>query len=494
MMTRNMFAAIVLMLAAGCAVAPAPEEKRMVVNPRVTTDKSVDCSTLKSIVADLTNGQMTDEQKVLAVFNFVRRLVYHGDGCRELAYNVMFTMNVGGNGSCGRQTVIVAALLDQLGYKSQNWTRGGHHLMQVHYGGQWHCFDPHMTFYVYDRSTPPVIASVEQLQNDPTLALDAVKEKRACSGYLHCGDSPKTFAGKDRWKLYGEYPKAWKVVIEEPFGNIALRRGETYARTWMPGKYWFKKNCWMKDFGPFHSCGGRRDKKDTVNWPVYEPHGAKMKYGISYRHWGTGWLEYAPSIANGHYVDGVVSEKNILRAKRDGKMVLAPADDSQPGEVTFAVNCPYVVTASEVTTSLLAEGGLAMAVSIDQGKSWRPITLPDEGALRNAAFVDEVNGARKGYLLRLTLTGAALADLRIVTEFQLNPYSLPNLVPGKNTVRVSAAQYDTPLTARYEWYEGEDWQQKREAYKTFRADGEFTIDVAGPKYPRMKLLMLSVPQ
>ena len=485
-----LIAGVLLMGAIGCRATPP---NPTVADPHVTTDQSIDCSTVDRILESLIRDGMTDEQKVLTVYNWVRRLIYHGDGHRRHAYDFHFMINVAGNGSCGRQTTPAALLLSRLGYRTQNWTRGGHHLMQVFYGGKWHCLDPHMNFYVYDRSTPRSIASVEQLQQDPSLALDAVKEGRACPGFLLCGDSPKTFAGQGGWKLYGEYPKGFhKPRLVEPFGRIVLRRGETYVRTWMPGTHWYKKNCWIKDSGPFHTCGGR-DRKDTVNWPLYEPHAARLKYGPVYRHWGAGRIKYAPDLSGDHYADAAVRQNNLRPGAYLGGGALRPVDPEQGSEIVFSVQCPYVITAGELSLERIGRGAVVASVSTDRGKSWRPVQVKAEGQAVSAAFVDEVNGALDGYWLRLVLSpGTGLAGLKLTSEFQLNPYSLPYLVPGKNAVTVAARSYGSPLTVTYEWAEGPDWAQPRSASKTFRTDGAFTVQVAGPKYPRMKSLTLSV--
>ena len=483
---------LLFVFALGCAAQT--RETGEVVNPLVRSDGSVDCSTVDRILRDLVTKDMTDEEKVLAVFNWVRRTIYHGDGReRKHAYNLMYMVHVLGHGSCGRQTTPMALLLDRLGYRSENWTRHGHHLIQVFYGGKGHCLDPHMTFYVYDRAKPPTLASVKQLQADPSLALDAVKEGRACPGFLLCGDSPKTFAGTGGWRNHGAFPNGFpRPIVNEPFGRITLRRGESYARTWLPGTHWFRKNCWMKDSGPFHTCA-RRDRKDAANWCLYEPHAARVKHGLAYRHWGAGRLVYEPDLSGDHYADAVVSQTNLRPSGQAGAGALEPVDNTRPSEIVFSVGCPYVVTAGELTVSPTGPGAVAAAVTTDQGKTWRPIELRPVGTTRTAAFVDEVNGSFDGYWLRLRAEkGAGLSRLKLVTEFQLNPYSLPHLVPGRNRVTVGAERYGAPLTVTYRWSEGDGWKRPRTVSKVFRKNGAFTLDVAGPKYPRMESVTLSV--
>ena len=66
-----------------------------VADPYVTTDRSVDTRSAKTIVRSLTAGEMTDEEKALAIFHWVRRVLFHsGKGSHD--FNKM--INVYGYG------------------------------------------------------------------------------------------------------------------------------------------------------------------------------------------------------------------------------------------------------------------------------------------------------------------------------------------------------------------------------------------------------------
>ena len=189
------------------------------------------------------------------------------------------------------------------------------------------------------------------------------------------------------------------------------------------------------------------------------------------------------------YKDALVSEKNISQTWSG----LTQTDKAKPGEVVFSVGCPYVLTAGELKL-MAPKGKVAASVSVDQGKTWTPLVLEVQRmGVHEARFVDEINGSFDGYRLKVELAdGATLKGLELVSHFQVNRFSLPHLVPGKNTVKVEAANYGSPLTVKYEWSEGEDWKTPKSVSKTFRKDGTFEITVAGPKYPLMKALTLSV--
>ncbi len=482
---------------AGCAPPPPATqptagraiETPRVVNPRVATDRSIDCTSIDRILAGLIQPGMTDEQKVLACFHWVRRVIYHGDGPRDLAYDFHRMVHVLGHGSCLRQTTPLAVLLERLGFASRSWTHDGHHMMEVNYGGAWHCLDPHMCFYVHDRSQPRQIASVEQLRADATLAADALKQGRACPGYLQCGDSPAVFGPKGNWVQERGWPKE---RIDEPFGRIALPRGMTYSRTWMPDEHWFKRGSWMPDAGPFHTCGVRRDSLDAVNWPLYEPHvalcGRPGKQYPAARHWGAGTILYRPSLSTDRCRDAMVSSGNVQPTAAG----LASVDPSRPAEVVFQIGCPYVLSAGDLTLRTAAD--VQASVSVDAGKTWTawPLAVEQAGAA-SGRLVEPLNGSFDGCRVKLAWTGAApLAGLELTLHFQLNPYALPYLVPGRNVVSVGAERFGSPLTVCWDYADGPEWKQVKSAGQVFDKPGRFVIDVEGEKHPRNVSLTLSV--
>jgi len=457
-----------------------------VANPHVSTDKSVDCSSIDRILAGLVREGMSDEQKVLAVFNWIRRVLYHGDGPEEFAFDFHKMVNVLGNGSCLRQTTPLALLLGRLGYESESWVHDGHHMIQVKYGGRWHCLDPHMNFYVYDRSVPAQIASLDELRADSALAFDAVKEGRAAPGYLLCGDSPRFFTGSGEWMSEGGWPK---MKVEEPFGGIKLRRGESYKLTWMPGPYYFKRAWQLAATGPYHTCGPQ-DRQDNVNWPLYEPHAAVIGNLTTYRHWGSGKIVYQPDLQSDHYLDAVVSKRNLSQARGKGLAAVYPQNF---GEIVFSVNCPYVITSGSLKLKMTGRGRISASSSTNKGESWASLKLEKEGDFLDAEFVDEVNGSFDGYWLKLSIEDrAAISSLILESCFELNPYSLPYLVPGENTVRLEGDQFGSPLTVEWRYAEGPEWKEIKSAYRTFTSPGEFVIEVKGEKYPRNVSLTLSV--
>jgi hypothetical protein len=59
-------------------------------------------------------------------------------------------------------------------------------------------------------------------------------------------------------------------------------------------------------------------------------------------------------------------------------------------------------------------------------------------------------------------------------------------------VSVEAQSFGAPLTLTCSYSEGEGWKTPRKVARALEKKGEFEVVVAGPKYPRMEELTLSV--
>src|SRR5205085_1667724 len=110
-------------------------------NFKVTTDKTVDASSLESIVRDVIAhaGAKTNDEKA-------------GWKCRYLGWP-------------------------------------GHTTIEVFYDGRWHYLDVFLKCYYWSKDKSH-IASQEEIANDPSIVLNAPQEGRAARQNLCCGDLP----------------------------------------------------------------------------------------------------------------------------------------------------------------------------------------------------------------------------------------------------------------------------------------------------------------
>ena len=109
---------------------------------------------------------------------------------------------------------------------------------------------------------------------------------------------------------------------------------------------------------------------------------------------------------------------------------LIPIDPAKLARVTIQLKSPYIMTQGKGT----ADGIDSCEVSLDHGKTWKRAELKDFGA---------VIGGQVQALIRLTLQ-KSIRQLELQATVQNNPFALPYLSPGKNTIAVFHTAGDPP--------------------------------------------------
>ena len=170
---------IVCVMAAAVTAVPAttPELRGV----WVTSSAAPDTSSPKAIVGDLVKTGMTDEQKVLAIFNWYRRVVYPHNYLAADRRDVLRQINSYGNTLCGSHAANLGWLMRAAGFKTRcaYIHGGGHTFIEVFYDDGWHAVDPETDFAVWSRGERPHLISMEELSKDPTLLDNPEKEGRA---------------------------------------------------------------------------------------------------------------------------------------------------------------------------------------------------------------------------------------------------------------------------------------------------------------------------
>jgi hypothetical protein len=440
----NRLLIFVLMLAFAATASGAE-----LVNPWVSTDQTVDCSSYETIIRDLKLKEMkTDEERALALYNFFRQRVYHFANMPE-SRDPIKCINVIGNTLCGSQGTCMKGLLNAAGIKARVVCGPGHTFYEAFYDDKWHGFDTFMNFYVFTRGDKRNVASFDELKADPTLSSKAVEEGRAVPGYLHCGDTDACFVKGIQVLNYEPMKLPWKV------NEFKLRSGEELVRSWgqegkpQPGSLGGRKS-------PHHTCGTRDRRAEPYLFKFWEPYGIP-KYEavtVSYRHYFNGRINYAPDLTSDKYKDAVVSEKGVKAS---------PEGLTGEGEVVFSVNSPFYICDSEVVfeTAAPADTDVVEVAASEDGKQWTPVAVTKDPATSrfkgslNATVVKGPVGLH-AYQVKFTLKGkVALKRFHLGTVYTHNAMSAPHLMPGKNKVTVTVANADalkaSPLTVAYRY-------------------------------------------
>lgn len=131
-----------------------------------------DMSSMKSIVQSIATEAMTDKEKALAIWNFVKDSKYHfGNPTTYVERDSIDLINSWGYGNCGFTTRAVIDLARMTGLPAREYRLGVHIVPEVYFNEKWHVLDADGG--VYFTNDDGTIASVEDIENDITLLTTA---------------------------------------------------------------------------------------------------------------------------------------------------------------------------------------------------------------------------------------------------------------------------------------------------------------------------------
>ncbi|MEX1098070.1 MAG: hypothetical protein WED34_18655 [Planctomycetales bacterium] len=461
----------------------------------VATDRTVDCSSYDTIRRDLLKPDMTDEQKALALYDFFRQRVYHYKNLPETR-EPLKTVNIIGNTLCGSQATCMKGLLQEVaGLKTRVVSHPGHTFYEVYYDGKWHGFDTMTNFYVFTRGKGKdrYVASFAELNKDPSLIKEAVKEGRSVTALCPCGDDPLAFADKIQITDYEPERSDWSIK------DYSLRQGEELVRSWWPHGKPLPGSFDGGRPGPVHTCGTRDRQAEPELFQFWEPYGIPKfapSTSVSYRHYANGWIAYSPDLTNAHAVSDGGAKLEGVQATKNGL--------AGQGTWEYRVKSPYHITSAELSLDVdLASADSAVTVEVTDARGqWQPVPLEGLAKVQTLSLDKHVVRANRGryeYGVRIRLEGhhTALRRQHLKTWFQHNAMAAPHLMPGKNRVTVEVAEEAglkaAPLTVVYRYKDAPKWDGAvKSVEQTVTKNGQ-SFDVALPetdKLPQMQDLTI----
>jgi hypothetical protein len=478
-----------------------------VAEPKVTSDRTVDTSSIEAIVQALLQDRKTPQEKALALFEFQRRMVYHVNADMYGDHrDFMKSYNVYGCNLCGSQATTAVELARKMGCfeDARPVSVPGHTIYELKYDGKWHTFDTMMNFYVFTDQGKTNIANLDELKANPGLATRAVAEGRACPGYLHCGDAISTFTGGRQSVLdYKHAPSTNQM-------KYTLLRGESWTRHFTPQ---FDAPAWCRPIGgtgPYHGCGGR-DDQDSVGFPYWEPYLIRQfgRVSRSYRYYGTGYWEYAPDLSS---TAGIADAQSSGLHVAEG--VLRAAAAGQTAEFIYTLaHCPWLLVNGRVTAKVV-KGAPDDVVRISAGpdtKNMKEVWSANgsgEQAVEADLFASALNKKAWTCVVKVEIKAAdpaktGLSQFHVKLGFLHNSPASPVLLSGENRIRVECKPdglKDASLALTYAWFDvekdGADQPTYQAAAQTktetiSKSPTEFTIKTPATKhFPKMDFIRL----
>ena len=475
-MRSNLSLLSALLLSSGLAWGAADAVK-------VTTDRTVDNSSLETIIQDVfrLSGAKTNDEKAIAIYNYLHGTIFHRAYPTEKGQSVgpLKVLNVYGWGLCGGQHTVLKALFETAGWQVRYRGWQGHTTIETNYDDRWHYFDVFLKCYYWTKDKK-TIAGQDDIGADPSIVLDAVKEDRVPKeSYMCCGDDPNGIP--DQCKKSKPYPVAkhedgWASVTGRDKGYsplLTLRSGSALRLEWKnePGMMVAEDKK-----GGIHSCGTKDFRSNPILGPIMEHYGPRA--------YANGKFIYAPDFSKA----ADVADIELKDAKAEGGKLVAKGQ----GSAIFKLNLPYPYAACKVEAAF--EGGDGkLSISVDGGKTWKDAQPGD---------VSETVRQKYNVFFKTDFAGS-LAKFAVDAIVEHNKSAQPHLYNGKNVVTLSTSDNKVPegcaLSVTYAYQEATApanrtrWDGKGVTYGdtkivTKEADKlpfTFEIEVGGNTPPKM---------
>jgi hypothetical protein len=351
----------------------------------------------------------------------------------------MKLLNSYGFGLCYHLAPLLEAVYKSGGFEDARvWFLTGHNVAEVFYDGRYHYFDSDMMGY-NTVGTGPVarapVASVHEIEQNGSIIVGKLQgPKQVRTGVA----SQPWYPADVRAGAIGDLAGLFTTTADNrvyPFTRYP--NGHSMHFTLRPGERMVR---------------------------YYRPEQTDVRY-LPYKFDGTRWSEFPQEIAQYKIrtADGPRSQKDD-RMWATGRIEYRPEPAASQGDsgavLLFDMPCPYVTIDAQFTMNvrLLSETEkLQVETSVDGGHSWQPGSSISGPSSRSwtadpAVLVTSEHGRKTavtgsyGYRVRIRLTGtnapaaSRVSNLLLTTRFQLNPRTLPELVPGKNELEYHAAK------------------------------------------------------
>lgn len=418
---------------------------------------------------------------------------------------------------------------------------GGYHTMyRLRMDGRYGAFDPRYGYYLIERDAPDArVLDWREVHG----------RFEVNRGYRHRSKPYFEIHGKewDRALLvqpaWFDTEAAWRAAgapVENVFGNgqyrmgtkfhemtFTLKRGMTITRFWdnSARKFYVPAGKHTKREWPFLPSGRFYRVTETShgkNWPNYDPNYARAKPYLSVVPTDEGYpadlaggrtigqaygtIDYRPPLESPASGDALEPGATLIRSAQAPH--LRPRGLEEGGEAVFDIRSPYVLVDGTLTASATdaeltirtLQAKPANAGQPDVWSAWQPLCtaagdcVAELGRARHNERDVSIHGVYR-FQIRVRVPGragrqapAGLTGLALKLYFENGIMSIPPLLAGRNTLRLSAASVPAaPIEVTYVCESGGGEQRHRRvlAPEAF-VQGEAAYDVDAPGLTRCR--------
>ena len=418
-----------------------------VLNPRITVNGLYDWYDVNSMAAEITADCRTDEEKALAVWQWVHWKRFQRSAQDRSSLHPVRAMNGYGYGICGHTAAWLKALWTAAGLTARVQEIWGHTISEVYYNGGWHMLDGNVKVFYTSRDNQ-TIASLAELEKDGWLIERTIHPR---DPWVRQPDPPA------RNKEFVRYITTSRDNYEEHSYDSEIEKNYNMSYTLKPGEKLIR---WWK--------------------PVLEKFEARDKRPLAPQRYANGRLIWEPDLAKVDVTDYLNIIENVTTRHRNGQ---DPAinigelhDESytRPARFTIPVNSAYPVIGGRFWCKLVKDPGGASASVFFGEPSWGQGNLYtfrwgsgaqnievdlDHNILENAPVYDyQIGFTLKGNARAGSPAQAGVEWFKSVSDLQVSPHGLPGLSRGVNVVRYRDGTQGESKKVRitHKWLEMED--------------------------------------
>ncbi len=419
-----------------------------VVDPRITVNGKFDWFDIHSMVNEMTADCTTDEEKALAIAEWIWWKRFQRSPLDESAGNPVRAMNGYGYGICGHCALWYMMLCKEAGLDARMQEIWGHTVGEVFYNGAWHFMDTNVKVYYLGRDNR-TLASMAELEQDPWLI-------------------ERTIHSRDKWVRQKDSPSRNREFVR----YITTTRDNYVQHDYDE----FIK----KEFDMSYTL---RPGERLVRWwkPVLEKYESRHKSSLAPQRYANGQLIWEPALDKVDVLDYLEVIENITTVQQDGGSpaihVAEPHDRSytRAARFTVPVKSAYPIVGARFYCKLEKDGssshdmanisfgtpnwGTPDLYQWRWGKGVRELAFDLDQKLLEKAPVYEY---KVGFSLKANgeadpVTQSGLSWFKLVTDLQVSPHSLPALSLGKNVIRFrDSGQGEKKVKIIFKWREKDD--------------------------------------